>query len=292
MKNRDASKTKKSGATGALLAGLIVGIIIFAVMLYMEKAVLNEEEKISVYVAQSDVAAGIKIDEGNIGSYFEIKQVPKSLVPGQAISDVASFTGLYTEMDITKGQILTTSMFLEQNELLKSFNNPVVAGFSTSQLFRSVNGTLRTGDYVNIYYVDEIDVGNGSNNKVTVSVLLWENVFLDGPYTTDGKAVATDGTDANVAQAFNIYLEADQVVDFYGGLNDGNLALVKVVNAEPGTQRMVTSIADAKAAVIEQVRTGSSSTGTTSISSDPFDMFVPDMYSDVFDDKTDAEGDN
>ena len=277
-------KRAKSGAAGALLAGVIIGIIVFAVMLYMEKAVLNEEEKVAVYVAQSDVPNGTKIDEGNAGSYFEIKDIPKSLVPSNAIFDTAEFAGMYTEIDISKGQTLTESMFVNQDEVLAAFDNPVVAGFSTAQLYRSVNGTLRTGDFVDIYYVEDIDLPGGE--KSSVSVLVWENVFLDGPYTSDGHLVSNDGKETSLAQAFNIFLEKDQVEAFYGGLSDGNLVLVRDVNATIGTQRMVNSIADAKAAARGTANSSSNTGNNNSMSSDPFDLFVPDVYADEFNQAT------
>ena len=119
--------------------------------------------------------------------------------------------------DIEAGVLLTQGMFVTENTITKDMKEPVIAGFKAEDIYQVVGGTLRTGDRIHIYSVN--DTGD------VISV--WQEVFVQQVFDSVGNAIPSGDT-STAAQRINIYLEKNNVEEFYTQLESGAIRVVKM----------------------------------------------------------------
>lgn len=212
---------KKSGKTSMMIYGcliaLVAAIIIFAVMLHMEKSYLTAYEKGSIYVAKQRIPDGTVITEKNVTKYFEHKELDKTVIPDTAIRTPEQTLNLVSVYEIDKDTLLTTGMFDVLDEIKAEMKHPVIAGLKAEDMYQVVGGTLRPGDRIDIYKIDEMDE----------ATLIWGDVYVLQVFDNSGKTIETGDT-TTAAQRMNIYLESEEVEHFYAELVKGSLRVVKV----------------------------------------------------------------
>lgn len=201
--------------TGGIFAALLSAVVVFAVMIQLEKNVLTQYEKGTIYVATAKIPKGEVITEHNYAEYFEERQLDKTCIPASALSSPEQIRGLVAETEIEQGVLLTTGMFETLDEVLETMGHPVIAGFKAEDLYQVVSGVLRSGDRVNIYSVKEEAV-----------TLVWQNVYVQQVFDASGTAIVS-GDMTTAAQRINVYLDEEDVERFYGELAAGSLRVVK-----------------------------------------------------------------
>ena len=108
-------------------------------------------------------------------------------------------------------------MFESLNEIWEQMEEPVIAGFKADDLYQVVGGTLRPGDRIHVYRV----------NEDKEAVLIWENVYVAEVFDQTGNRIESDNSNA-AAQRINVYLDKADVAPFYAELAAGTLRVVKV----------------------------------------------------------------
>ena len=216
-KNIRAEKQKIDSRmkTGGIIAALISAVAVFAVMVQMEKNILTQYEKETIYVAAAAIPRGEIVTEDNYLIFFVQQQLDSNCIPATAISSPEQIRGLVAKTDIEQGVLLTTGMFEPVNEVLADMEKPVIAGFKAEDLYQVVSGVLRSGDRVNIYSVKEEEV-----------ILVWQDIFVQQVFDASGAAIASGDT-VTAAQRINVYLDQADVEQFYGELASGSLRVVK-----------------------------------------------------------------
>lgn len=217
MRGQKNSPEKNRWMLGGAVAALIAAAAVFLFMLYMEKRLLTEYERGSVCVCISEIPKGQLITKENMQQYFTIKALDKDCIAASALTEPEQAEGLVALFGIAPGVILTEEMFEPESTVLKGIRQPVIAGFKGEDLFQVVGGVLRAGDRIHIYSV----------NEENETELLWENVYVQSVFDQSG-AVIANGDAEQAAQRINVYMEKDDVEDFYTGLAGGNLRVVKV----------------------------------------------------------------
>ncbi len=217
MRKQSDSPEKNRWMLGGAVAALIAATAVFLFMLYMEKRLLTEYERGSVCVCISEIPKGQLITRDNLQQYFEMRAIDKNCIASTAIADPEQAEGLVALYDIAPGVILTEGMFEAESSILKNIRQPVIAGFKGEDLFQVVGGVLRAGDRIHIYSV----------NEENETELLWENVYVQSVFDQSGALIAS-GDEEQAAQRINVYMNKDDVEDFYTGLAGGNLRVVKV----------------------------------------------------------------
>lgn len=213
-------KEKRNLFPGAVAAAFVAAIMVYLILLNVEKNALSNYEKGSVLAAQKDIIHGVVFTQENIPLYFEEVQIDQRLIPSAAVTDKEQLIGMLAGINIDKGSILTSSMLNMQNEEIAAMKQPVIAGFKADDLFQVVSGTLRTGDKINIYTVEE---------DFKTAYLVWENILVQQVFDTAGVTILAQ--DQNTAAArINILLEQDSVEQFYSELARGSLRVVKALN--------------------------------------------------------------
>lgn len=211
-------KEKKNILPGAIAAAFVAAVIVYIVLLNVEKNTLSAYEKGNVLTAQKDIAHGVVFTQENIPLYFEEVQMDIKLIPHAAVTDKDQLAGVLARTNIDQGCVITESMLDRQIGEISAMRRPVIAGFKAEDLFQVVSGILRTGDKIHIYTVDE---------EQEVAYLIWDNVLVQQVFDTAGSTIpAEDQTTA--AARVNILLEQDSVEQFYAELAGGSLRVVKV----------------------------------------------------------------
>lgn len=216
-KGREKSLSVKKLQTGGIIAALIASVAVFTAMVQMEKNILTEYEKGTIYTAVREIPRGQMITAENYQRYFGEQQLDKSSIPPTALSSPEQVTGLTAIYDIEPGVLLTQGMFRQMEEILAEMKKPVVAGFKAEDIFQVTGGVLRAGDRVNIYSVRE----EGAS-------LVWPEVYVQQVFDASG-TVIENGNSTAAAQRINIYLEEAEVADFYTQLSSGSLRVVKLL---------------------------------------------------------------
>lgn len=215
---RKANKVNKAKLrSGSIVAALIAAVAVFAVMLQMEKNVLAQYEKGSIYVAKQQLPEGVVISESNLTIYFALKELDKSVIPDAALKTPEEVINLVSRYTIDKDTLLTTGMFESLDKIKAEMKEPVIAGLKAEDLYQIVGGTLRTGDRIDIYKID----------AENLSQLVWEDVYVYETFDNTGEAIP-EGDTTTAAQRINIYLESAEVENFYTELSLGALRAVKV----------------------------------------------------------------
>ncbi len=202
---------------GSIIAALVAAIAVFMVMLQMEKNVLTQYEKGGIYIAAKEIPKGESITKQNYMEYLQYKELDKNCIPKTAISAPQQIDNLVPLYEIEQGVLLTMGMFEPVNEITKNMEKPVIAGFRAEDIYQVVGGVLRAGDRIQLYHVDE--TGR--------AYLVWDNVFVQQVFDSSGLAIAN--TDTNkAAQRINVYMDANEVEEFYSHMAAGSIRVVKV----------------------------------------------------------------
>jgi len=207
---------KKSRLIG-IIASLIASVGIYITLVEMEKNALRVYERERVYVATAEIPKGTMITGQNASSFMKAAEVEKGMVPGNALRDITQLDRLAASYSISEGTLLMTDMFEEFQEITAGMKEPVIVGFKAEDLYQVVGGVLRQGDRIHIYTVSE----NG------LASLNWRDIYVQQVFDHSGNPV--EAADPAISSPrINIYLDAENVEQFYSELALGSLRVVKV----------------------------------------------------------------
>lgn len=216
MKKKKTDTPGKGRSRGAI-AALLAALAVFAVMLQLERNVLADYEKGAIYVSAARIPKGLMITQDNADQYLERKEIDKTLISAAALTDPSQLQGLFAQVGIEEGVFLSQDMFLQKAEVLRELEEPVIAAFRADDLYQVVGGVLRSGDRIHIYQVSE----------EKEAVLTWENIFVESVYDQNGLKIEA-GDVSSCAARINVYLDKQDVEQFYSNLAAGALRVVKV----------------------------------------------------------------
>lgn len=216
-KNVKKQKQKNNVLLGAIILGLVVSVVIYVVMLNAEKNALSAYEKGTVYVAAKSIPKGTVISDMNCGYYFKITELDQSVIAPSAVTDINQLIGMIPQSSIDEGTLITKGMFRHIDTIISEMKEPVIAGFTVDDLYQVVGGTLRAGDRIHIYSVDE------ENN----ARLIWSNVYVQQVFDNIGINIP-NSDNSTAAQRINVYMDNSDIAQFYSELTMGSLRVVKV----------------------------------------------------------------
>ena len=211
---------KKNILPGAALAALIAAILVYCIMLNVEKNVLREYEKGIVLIAAKEMERGIVLTEHNVDTYLMEKEVDKGIIPEKALTDKKLVYQQIICQKVDKGAVLTAAMVTNGKQLEDEMYEPVVAGFKAEDLYQVVSGVLRSGDKIHIYTVDR-DTG--------ITYLVWDDIWVKEVFDNSGTIVSGDDR-ITAVQRVNILMEKEDVEQFYSELEAGSLRVVKALD--------------------------------------------------------------
>lgn len=214
----NSKKVKKRILPGVIIAAFVAALATFFILLQAEKNMLSEYEKEAVWCSSQQLPKGLEITQQNWQQYFVQTEIEKSKVPEKKVTDPQLLIGKLAGLEISRGTVLTDTMFEGDEKYIASMQSPVIAGCKADDLFQFVSGVLRKGDLVHIYAVNE-DLG--------ATYLLWENVLVYQVFDTAGNLIPPEDITTPAARV-NLLLEKGNAELFYNELQNGSLRVVKV----------------------------------------------------------------
>ena len=227
-KAENKKKTVLKGSSKVLITvgaiALVLSCVVYGLLITMENAVLGKYDKQVVYIAKEDIAKGTQITDT---SYFVKKSVDTDVVPTNAITDYNVLKDTFALTDINKNEILVNNKFgaIENEEVgTKKISIPCA-----NTVTGSVNGTIRTSDYIDIYIVPTdynisgsvkkgYDISGETEEKKPTSYNLlkptYTRVYVSEVFDDKNVKIANNDT-SSVTASFNIVLpesEADYVM--------------------------------------------------------------------------------
>jgi len=222
IKKTKEKEEKKSILPGAIAIAFLAAIIVYMVMLNVEKSALMAYEKSNVLLAEREIPSGVIITGQNVEQYFTIAEVDKKLIPEAAVLEEGLLIGSQAVHKVDHGSIITASMFSEAKASLVTIKMPVIAGFKADDLYQVASGILRGGDRIHIYMVDE---------EYNAAYLVWENVLVQDVFDSAGNRILPENQET-AASRINIFLEQESIERFYTELATGSLRAVKIWDRE------------------------------------------------------------
>lgn len=202
---------------GSILVALLAAVTVFAALLRMEQNMLTQYEKGSVYVAVKEIPRGQVITADNWEQYMITKELDRTFIPQTALTAVEQIQDMSALYGIEEGVLLTQGMFETRDEITVEMQAPVIAGFKAEDMYQVAGGTLRAGDRVHIYNVEQ----DGA------ATLVWENVYVNQVFDASGMSISNEDI-SSVAQRINVYMDSRDVQRFYSELSSSTLRVVKI----------------------------------------------------------------
>lgn len=207
----------------------LVAIVLFIALTIIQSSILNQEQKLEAYQVIKDIKSGTKITEDNLDEYFRTIKVQTSLIPDGYITDPQLIIGKFVNRDYKAKDIVTTDGLKDSEALYNSkIKNPVEVSFSIGGLSDSVSGTIREGDYVNIY-----GMRNGYNQNMEVvsmtsETYTFKHIFIEKAYDSSGVEILSSDKESQ-ALLFTIVIEESDVDLFNEMIANCGLKMVKLM---------------------------------------------------------------
>ncbi len=219
-KNNIAGRQKRKERRifpGVIVIAFIASAVTFFLLLNIEKNLLSNYEKATVWVAASELPKSLEIQEETVESYFRQVEVDKTRIPEHVVEDIHVLAGTSTVLTIPSGTILSETMFTGDQKYVKGLTNPVIIGCKAEDLYQVASGILRKGDMVNVYTV---------NDELDEAYLLWSDVMIYQTFDNSGNQIAAEDV-TTAAARINLLMEEWHAEQFYTELHRGSLRMVK-----------------------------------------------------------------
>lgn len=223
-KQKDMERGHREGSggkrilPGLVLAAFAAALVTYAVLINMEKNILSAYEKADCWVLAETLEKGTELTADNMGSLFRQEQVDVRHIPQGAVTDLQMLVGNQAAITIPSGSMAIHTMFRDGGERLAALDRPVIAGCRAEDLYQLASGTLRGGDRIHIYTVDE---------ELGQAYLVWEDVMVYQAFDSSGNLIPSQDT-LSAAARINVLLEEGDAGLFYSELYKGSLRVVKL----------------------------------------------------------------
>mgnify|MGYP001109008981 CR=1 FL=1 len=212
------TEKQRKGLPGIILAAFAAAAVTYIVLLNVEKNVLSAYEKAGCWTLAETLDKGTEISEDNVDALFCQIQADVRHIPQEAVADPRALLGTQAAITIPRGSMATSPMFTLSGHYRAALDRPVIAGCRAEDLYQLVSGTLRGGDRIHIYTVDE---------ELGETYLVWEDVMVYQAFDNAGNLIPPQDT-VSAAARINVLLEEGTAELFYSELYRGSLRVVKV----------------------------------------------------------------
>ncbi|MDP5225761.1 MULTISPECIES: RcpC/CpaB family pilus assembly protein [Arthrobacter] len=191
-------RTRLIGGLAALVVAVIGTVLLIMYVNGADKRALNGTESTEVYVVQKQVLKGTIA--GNLGDAVAKKPVPKSVVPQDAVSNLADLGTTAASSDLEPGEVLIKSRFVNANDLNGPRRVSIPAGMQEITLKlpieRVVGGTLSAGDTVGV-----IISLNADNNTPNQTQQTFNKVLVTGVQLVSGENAPNNADDQSTQKS-------------------------------------------------------------------------------------------
>lgn len=188
----------KTLAIPTIIAAIIVCVIYVAV----DSKANADELKTEVVCMVKDVPANTIVTTDTLDAYFKVVSVEMVAVPDNAYKSLSELpkNGFYIENAMRKSQMVLKDDIATSDAVLDKYKEGYeITSFKASEFAKAVNGSLRRGDIVDIYAVDE---------STDTLILLVEDVYIYEVYDVSGNKVTSKD---EIATSFTVYVTENEV---------------------------------------------------------------------------------
>ena len=128
---------------------------------------------------------------------------------------------LYGQMfliDVAKGSILSKEMYVTLGKEYQGYEALTWVGIPIKELYEGVAGTIRTGDYIDLYTL-------WKEGDCMQSELLLDHVQVQAAFSAQGKKI--EGNESGLTQLIVVPIERKEVAIFYEKLAKGNVRIAQ-----------------------------------------------------------------
>lgn len=248
---------------GVISVILAIGIFFFLTM--SEKTILDGAEARTVFVAKEDIPSGTVL---NNTKYFKQLTINEKAVPKNAITNLKDIKGNYALVNIGENTIITDAMTKSPK---KDLAGDKMIGFSCGDLPTSVNGIIRTSDYIDIYILsDEDDSQNQTimtdekGNVVTENAEgfnttarpAFTRVYVSSAFDENGKLIV-NSDDTSIAKNFNIVVNEEDADIIVNAINNKSIYIVKNIDGNKKATKVTTKTTDSSKKAVESEKENS-----------------------------------
>lgn len=230
----NAAVKVKLGTTRRLIVSFLISVMFFCICMALVKNMTAEEETAPVVVAVQEIPQNTKITQEKVGQLegfgsFTIKEIPVSLLPEGALTDIGQVAGQFTVCGIGKNQILSMTLFTDKESMAAKVKEPLEVSVGADRIAQTVGGTVREGDRINVSAVNNTYVTgeDGINTYVYTSQTIASNAYVTGTFTAAGARVDSHDTEQPVT-VINIIIPAEAEESFNEALEDGTLRISRI----------------------------------------------------------------
>ncbi len=231
-KNIKNKKNKGNALPITFVIALILGVVAYFAMLRGEENVLKKYEKTAIYVASSVIPANTIITEDNAELYFTPSTISNETLPEHALYDLKDIYDKACYFEIGVKTPVTLNMFYDVNLIYSQFDDPQEIGLNATEASQIINGIIRTGDYVDVYVIQNQQAQESDESITYVSRSnekpLFSRVYVSQAFDAAGKMIE-NSNDSAVTQRINLVLEGKDAAQLFRALQTGVLYISRNV---------------------------------------------------------------
>lgn len=229
---RIREKRQHSQVNGRVLVySFIVTLILYAVMLFIERTVIQSDEYTMVYVAQANIDENTMLTADNVGLYFAAEERRSDWLPDNCVTDMTQLLDMITVRSIRKNEIITGDLLSSQDGRIEGIDSPVEVSINASNLSQVVGGVLREGDRINIWSVTEL---NNNGVSVVEAEKICDYAYVTRVFTAAGVQVKRNPQDEGSAMVVNIIIPGKKEEEFNVALEKGTLRIGRCMYEREG----------------------------------------------------------
>lgn len=213
-------KTHKPFNAKVLIYSFIVTLVLYALMLFIERTVLEDVDYTMVYVVERDVDKNTVITALNVDEFFSLQERRSDWLPEGSATESGQLVEMIVQHDLVKNEIVTTSSLASVEEISEEIYEPIEVSLNANTLSQVVGGILREGDRINIWSVTE---KNENGEGLVSAEKICDYAYVTRVFTTAGVQVERNAQGDNAAMVVNIIIPAQKEEDFNIALEKGTL---------------------------------------------------------------------
>lgn len=218
-------KLKKKAITKGNITGLVIGLILtltlFFLLVFLQHEMLKDTEKTTVVLANGQIPAGTVFTEETAKTYLKEAEVNSSLAIDETYASITELYGKYVLRTTEENEIIYNGLVGDDAEILSQYEKPTELSLTISEEAAAVAGTIRKGEYVNVYASLRNEDGHDTYQ------LVLSNVLVNEVYDKDTIKIAMSDKES-VALTFTLYIEAEEVPALLTKLETKEIFVVKV----------------------------------------------------------------
>lgn len=192
IKNSSAKK-KSSNLIFSILA-LVLTIVIFGGLLFLQSFFKEKIVYKSVVCAKTDIPEGEIITEDNAQKYFEMKNINILDTSDKTLTELNPVVGERTKVALNKGETVAEKDFDTSKVDLSQFKEPVEISVPLGDPASSNGGKIRAGDVVNLAMMYSRTQLNMSQQLESVPVSSSSNSLFSGVENMSESSTSTETT--------------------------------------------------------------------------------------------------